>query len=74
MYYLIVFGLIFSAIYLYQIFAGGVEAITAGIQTRWLRITLRILFKIVVFSFVAVGIISTAIVMLAFNYKPGKKD
>jgi len=74
MIYLIIFGLILSSIHLYQILFGGVEAITDGIRTNWLRVTLRISLKVIVFSIVTVGIICTAIVMFACNYKPGKKN
>lgn len=65
--------LIFGGIFLYQSIAGGVDAITKNIERRWLRISLQIILKTVVFCCVAVGIISMAIVMLAFSYQPEKK-
>ena len=71
---IILVALVLGGIYLYQQFAGGVESVTARIKTRWLRITLRILLKTIVFIFVVVGIISTAIVALAFSYNDKKKD
>lgn len=70
---IIVAGLVFSGIFLYQQFAGGVESVTARIKTRWLRITLRILLKTIILIFVVVGIISTAIVALAFSYNDKEK-
>lgn len=71
---IILMALVLGGMYLYQQFAGGVESVTAKIKTRWLRITLRILLKTIVFIFVVIGIISTAIVALAFSYDPKKKD
>ena len=71
---IILMALVLGGIYLYQQFAGGVESVTARIKTRWLRITLRILLKTILFIFVVIGIISTAIVALAFSYDPKRKD
>lgn len=71
---IILMALVLCGMYLYRLFADGVESVTAKIKTRWLRITLRILFKTIVFIFVVIGIISTAIVALAFSYDPKKKD
>jgi len=58
---IILAGLVFSGIFLYQQFAGAAESVTARIKTSWLRITLRILRKTIVFLFVVVGIFCTAI-------------
>ena len=71
---IILVALVLGGIYLYQQFAYGVESVTAKIKTRWLQITLRIILKTIVFVFVLIGIISTAIVALAFSYNPKKKD
>ena len=71
---IILMALVLGGIYLYQQFAGGVESVTTRIKTRWLRVTLRILLKTIVFIFVVIGIISTAIVALAFSYDPKRKD
>jgi len=65
MYYIIVLGLVFSAIFLHQEYAGGVDAITKNINRRWLQITLQIILKTVKFCCVAIGILSMAIVMFA---------
>ena len=70
---LIVAALLFSAIWLYQDFAGGIDSATENINSRWLKITFRIIFKIVTLTFIVSGVLATAFLAIIMNYKPKKK-
>lgn len=73
MIFFIVAVLLFSAIWLYQDFAGGIDSATANIKSRWLKVTLRIIFKIVTLTFIVAGVTATAILAIIMNYDPKKK-
>jgi hypothetical protein len=68
-----IFLLLFTGIWLYQDFAGGIDAVTSKIKRRWLKVTLRILLKIVTLTFIVAGVIATAILAIIMNYDPKKK-
>ena len=70
---LIVIILLFSGIWLYQDFAGGIEAITSKIKRPWIKVTLRIFLKIFTITFIIVGIIATTFIALIMAYDPKKK-
>ncbi|MEI7474822.1 MAG: hypothetical protein WCK67_08580 [bacterium] len=74
MIYIELIGLVFCGLFLYQSFAGGIDAITNKIQRPWLKLTMQILLKTVMLTFLIAGIISAAIVAIAFSYSPKKKD
>lgn len=71
--YIIFFTLVLGCFFMYIQLAGGVLAVTGKIKTRWLRITVTILSQVIVFCLVAVGVICTAIVAIAFSYGGKKK-
>ena len=70
---LIIVVLLFSAIWLYQDFAGGIDSATANIKSRWLKVTVRIILKIVTLTFIVSGVVATAFLAIIMNYKPKKK-
>jgi len=70
---IIIVILIFSGIWLYQDFAGGIDAITGKIKRPWLKVTLRIALKIVTITFIVVGAVATAFIAMILAHNPKKK-
>jgi hypothetical protein len=70
---LIVIILLFSGIWLYQDFAGGIDTITGKIKRPWLKFALRIVLKIVTITFIVAGIVATAFIAMIMAYNPKKK-
>ena len=70
---LIIVILLFSGIWLYQDFAGGIEVITCKIKRPWIKVTIRIFLKIVTITFIVAGIIATTFIAMIMAYDPKKK-
>ena len=72
MIYLIVIGFIVSGIFFCKDINDWVNKFTEGIETDWLKTTLRIILKIIGFALIAVGALCAIICMVAVTQEPKK--
>jgi hypothetical protein len=48
----------------------GAEVVANKVKNKWLRIALKIIFYTLLFAFLAVGFLSTIIILFVLNYEP----